>query len=170
MRKNGIASVMISSQVMELIRMEIKHYTKDRILDVLQFEHDLRAEENFWGWEIDEKYIADVTASFENPAFANSLSLLAYMDGKVVGRIDSTMICSHFDGSTKAYLDWICVMKSYRHKGVAQTLLEELRKQLKELGIETLIALTASNEESQRFYKKVPNSEMRDIGIWIDIV
>ena len=149
--------------------MEIKHYTKERILDVLQFERDLRAEENFWGWEIDEKYIADVTASFENPAFANSLSLLAYMDGKVVGRIDSTKICSHFDGSTKAYLDWICVMKSYRHKGVAQTLLEELRKQLKELGIETLIALTASNEESQRFYKKVPNSEMRDIGIWIDI-
>ena len=170
MRKNGIASVMISSQVMELNRMEIKHYTKDRIFDVLQFERDLRAEENFWGWEIDEKYIADVTASFENPAFANSLSLLAYMDGKVVGRIDSTMICSHFDGSTKAYLDWICVMKSYRHKGVAQTLLEELRKQLKELGVETLIALTASNEESQRFYKKVPNSEMRDIGIWIDII
>ena len=161
---------MISSQVMELIRMEIKHYTKDRILDVLQFEHDLRAEENFWNWEIDEKYIADVTASFENPAFANSLSLLAYMDGKVVGRIDSTKICSHFDGSTKAYLDWICVIKSYRHKGVAQMLLEELRKQLKELGVETLIALTASNEESQRFYKKVPNSEMRDIGIWIDII
>ena len=49
-------------------------------------------------------------------------------------------------------------------------LLEELRKQLKELGVETLIALTASNEESQRFYKKVPNSEMRDIGIWFDIV
>ena len=161
---------MISSQVMELIRMEIKHYTKDRILDVLQFEHDLHAEVNFWSWEIDEKYIADVTASFENPAFANSLSLLAYMDGKVVGRIDSTKICSHFDGSTKAYLDWICVIKSYRHKGVAQMLLEELRKQLKELGVETLIALTASNEESQRFYKKVPNSEMRDIGIWIDII
>ncbi len=40
----------------------------------------------------------------------------------------------------------------------------------KELGVETLIALTASNEESQRFYKKVPNSEMRDIGIWIDII
>ena len=170
MRKNGIASVMISSQVMELNRMEIKRYTKDRIFDILQFERDLRAEENFWGWEIDEKYIADVTASFENPAFANSLSLLAYMDGKVVGRIDSTKICSHFDGSTKAYLDWICVIKSYRHKGVAQMLLEELRKQLKELGVETLIALTASNEESQRFYKKVPNSEMRDIGIWIDIV
>ena len=62
------------------MKMEIKHYTKDRISDVLRFERDLRAEENFWGWEIDEKYIADVTASFENPTFANSLSLLAYMN------------------------------------------------------------------------------------------
>ena len=58
--------------------MEIKHYTKDRISDVLRFERDLRCEEDFWGWRIDEKYIADVTASFENPAFANSLSLLTW--------------------------------------------------------------------------------------------
>ena len=101
MRKNGIASAMISSQVIELSKMEIKRYTKDRISDVLQFERDLRA---------DEKYIANVTASFEDPAFANSLSLLAYMDGKVVGRIDSAKICSRFDGSVKAYLDWICVI------------------------------------------------------------
>ena len=42
--------------------MEIKQYTKELIPDVLQFERDLRVEENFWGWEIDEKYIADVTA------------------------------------------------------------------------------------------------------------
>ena len=55
--------------------MEIRQYTKDRITDVLQFERDLRSEESFWGWEIDEKYISDVTASFENPAFQNSLSL-----------------------------------------------------------------------------------------------
>ena len=111
--------------------MKIKQYTKELIPDVLQFEHDLRSEENFWGWEIEDKYIADVTASFDDPAFANSLSLLAYMDGRVVGRIDSTKICSHFDGSTKAYLDWICVIKSYRHKGVAQVLMQTLRKELK---------------------------------------
>lgn len=166
MRKNGIASAMISSQVIELSKMEIKRYTKDRISDVLQFERDLRAEENFWGWKIDEKYIASVTASFEDPAFANSLSLLAYMDGKVVGRIDSAKICSRFDGPVKAYLDWICVIKSYRHKGVAQMLLKELRRQLKKSGVETLIALTDSNEASQRFYRKVPNSEMKDTGAY----
>ena len=145
--------------------MEIKQYTKDLIPDVLRFEHDLRSEENFWGWEIDEKYIADVTASFDSPAFANSLSLLAYMDGKVVGRIDSTKICSHFDGSTKAYLDWICVIKSYRHKGVAQALMQSLRTELRAQGVDTLIGLIASNEDAQRFYRKLPDAEIRDEGI-----
>lgn len=149
--------------------MEIKRYTKERIPDVLQFEHGLRAEETFWGWEINDKYIADVTKSFENQAFDNSLSLLAYMDGKVVGRIDSTKICSHFDGSIKAYLDWICVIKSYRHKGVAQELMATLRAELKKQGVDTLIGLIASNEDAQRFYRNLSNSEIRDEGIWIDL-
>ena len=149
--------------------MEIKLYTKDRIPDVLQFERDLRLEEDFWYWEIDEKYIANVTASFENPAFATSLSLLAYMDGKVVGRIDSTLICSHFDGSVKAYLDWICVIKSYRHKGVAQAIMQPLRKELKERKAATLIGLIASNEDAQHFYRSLPDSEIRDEGIWINL-
>ena len=60
--------------------MEIKQYTKDRIPDILQFEYDLRAEENFWGWEIDEKYIADVTKSFENPCFCK-LPVLTCLHG-----------------------------------------------------------------------------------------
>lgn len=147
----------------------IEKYTKDRISDVLDFEKRLREEENFYGWEINEAYIRDVEKSFDDVAFADSVSLLAYDGNKVVGRIDSTMIASHFDGSKKAYLDWICVIKSYRHKGVAQRMLEALRKILKNSNIDTLIALTASNEEAQSFYKSVPDSKMRDIGIWIDI-
>ncbi len=149
--------------------MEIRKYTADRIPDVLQFERDLRKEEDFWGWEIDEKYIADVAASFEDPTFANSLSLLAYIDGRVVGRIDSTKICSHFDGSAKAYLDWICVIKSYRHRGVAQALMQSLREELKAQGADTLVGLIAANEEAQRFYRSLPNAEIRDEGIWIDL-
>lgn len=136
---------------------------------MLRFERELRAEESFWGWQIDDKYIADVTRSFENPAFDNSLSLLAYIDGRVVGRIDATLICSHFDGSTKAYLDWICVLKSCRHKGVAQKLMETLREELKKLGISTLIGLIASNEDAQRFYRNLPSALIRDEGIWIDL-
>ena len=151
------------------MNLQIKEYTKDRIPDVLDFERRLREEEDFWGWEIDDAYIKSVEKSFDDSAFDNSVSLLAYDGDKVIGRIDSTLIASHFDGSKKAYLDWICVIKSSRHSGVAQKLLEALKENLKSKHIDTLIALTASNEEAQRFYKSVPDSEMRDIGIWIDI-
>lgn len=147
----------------------ILEYTKDRIDDVIKFEQSLRLEEDFWGWEIDDAYIKSVKDSFNNPSFNDSISLLAYVDNKVVGRIDSTMIKSRFDGSTKAYLDWICVIKSYRHKGVAQALMNELLRRLKERKIDTLIGLTASNEEAKKFYQSIPNSIMRDIGIWIDV-
>lgn len=147
----------------------IERYTKDKIPDVLDFESRLREEENFWGWEINDAYIQAVEKSFDDSAFASSISLLAYENRKVVGRIDSTMIASHFYGTKKAYLDWICVIKSYRHLGIAQRLLETLREMLRENHIDTLIALTASNEEAQRFYKSIPNSEMRDVGIWIDV-
>ena len=151
------------------MKIEIKEYIKDRMGDVLAFEKRLREEEDFWGWEIDEAYVQSVEKSFDDPAFQTSISLLAYVDDKVIGRIDSTMIASHFDGSKKAYLDWICVLKSHRHQQVAQNLLMALIQRWKCKGVDTLIALTASNDEAQRFYKSVAHSEMRDIGIWIDI-
>ena len=149
--------------------MHIVPYTEDRIPDVLAFERQLRSEEDDWGWEIDDAYIRSVRESFHDARFGNSLSFLAYVDGKVAGRIDAVRIPSHFDGSIKAYLDWICVLKSCRHQGVGQGLLSTLRGKLKEEGIDTLIGLTASNEEAKRFYQSVPDSVMRDIGIWIDI-
>lgn len=148
--------------------MEIVAYTKERIPDVLDFERRLREEENFWGWEIDDAYVESVTRSFDRPAFASSVSLLAYVDGRVVGRIDSSMIHSHFDGSTKAYLDWICVVKSARHKGVAQALMSALRETLKARGVSVLIGLIAANEDAQRFYRALPGALIRDEGVWID--
>ena len=149
--------------------IRIVQYTQDRIPDVVAFEKQLRAEEDVWGWEIDDAYIKSVTESFQDPRFSSAISLLAYIDEQVVGRIDVVRIPSYFDGSVKEYLDWICVLKSARHKGVAQALMNEMRSRLKAEGIDTLIALTASNEEAQSFYKSVPDSSMHDTGIWIDI-
>lgn len=151
------------------MKLEIQTYTEDRIPDVLDFERRLRKEENFWGWAIDQAYVSAVKKSFEDRSFDDSISLLAYVDGAVVGRIDASLIASRFDGSKKAYLDWICVIKSSRHQGVAQRLMESLKRILKDRHIDTLIALTAANDEAQRFYKHVPDSVMRDVGIWIDI-
>lgn len=149
--------------------IKVVRYTREKIPDVLQFEKDLRKEEDFWNWSIDESYVQSVTKSFESGMFDNSISLLAYAGEKVVGRIDSSIIASHFDGSIKAYLDWICVIKSYRHCGIAQLLIAKLREELKEKGVETLVGLIAANEEAQRFYRSLPDALIRDEGIWIDI-
>ena len=107
--------------------------------------------------------------SFSDPGFVNAVSFLAYVDSRVVGRIDASILPSHFDGSKKAYLDWICVLQSHRHHGVAQALMQHLRRYLKELDINTLVGLIASNEEAQRFYRALPNAKIRDEGIWIDV-
>ena len=149
--------------------LRIVPYTENRIEDVLAFERQLRIEEDIWGWEIDESYIQAVRSSFRDRRFQDAVSLLAYREAQVVGRIDAVLLPSHFDGSIKAYLDWICVLKSCRHQGVAQALLGALKERLSALGVDTLIALTASNEEAQRFYRAIPDSEMHDVGIWINI-
>ena len=151
------------------MRIEVVRYTKEKIPDVVAFERALRKEEAFWNWEIDENYRKKVEQSFEQSVFANSISLLAYDGGRVVGRIDSSMIASHFDGSVKAYLDWICVIKSCRHRGVAQQLMQSLRAELKKEGVDTLVGLIAATEEAQRFYHALPRAQVRDEGIWIDI-
>lgn len=152
------------------MQIRIEPYTKDRIDDVLAFENELRRQEDFWGWEIDEAYEESVRKSFVDPLYKTSISFLAYVENNVVGRIDASLIPSHFDGSIKAYLDWICVLKSYRHNGVAQALMEHLRKALKEqYSVSVLIGLIASNKDAQSFYRSLPNSLIRDEGIWIDL-
>ena len=148
---------------------ELRRFTEKEIPDVLAFEKKLREEEDVWGWEIDEKYVRSVRAAFSDARFGNAVSFLAYEDGAVVGRIDAVLLPSFFDGSVKAYLDWICVLKSRRHRGAAQALLARLSEELKSLGADTLIALTASNDEAQRFYQSIPNGEMHDLGIWSDL-
>lgn len=147
----------------------IKKYTKEKLNAVIEFELNLRKEESGWNWEIDGKYIDSVSKSFEDGRFDNSLSLIAFDGEKAVGRIDCALIASRFDGSVKAYLDWICVLKSCRHKGVAQKLMEQLRIELKTLGIDTLIGLIAGNKDAQSFYRSVKGAVIKDEGIWIDI-
>ena len=65
------------------MNLEIKRYTKDKISDVVDFENRLRDEENFWGWEINDAYIQAVEKSFDDSAFADSISLLASKDWMV---------------------------------------------------------------------------------------
>lgn len=149
----------------------IQAFTKDKIHDVIEFENELRRQEpNTYFWNIDSDYEIALINSFDNPRFINSVSLLAYDDTKVIGRIDASLLCSRDDPAySSAYLDWICVLKSERHKKVAQSLLSVLRSKLKEMGIDLLIALMAHNEEAVRFYRSIQNAEIHDEGVWITV-
>lgn len=144
---------------------------KESMLPALfEFETKLSAEEpGYYRWTEEPDYQDKVKASFGNHQFENALSLVAVTNaGDIVGRIDAVLLPSHFDGSIKCYLDWICVLKSFRHQGVAQALIAALRTELKGRGIDTLVGLIAANEESQRFYRSMQNALIRDEGIWID--
>ena len=150
---------------------EIKKFEKEDIRKVIAFEQELRKQEpDTYYWEPDEAYARQLEQSFDDPRFNTALSFIALKDGRVIGRIDASLITSRSDASCfSAYLDWICVLKSERHHQVAQALLRALKDECRARGAGLLIALMANNEEAQRFYRNVEDASIHDTGIWIEI-
>ena len=149
--------------------ISIVKLTEAMLPAVFAFERRLSEEEpGYYNWTEEAGYEDKVRASFSGGIFDQALTLVALHDDDIVGRIDAALIPTHFDGSVKAYLDWICVLKSWRHRGVAQQLMDALREELSARGIDTLVGLIAANEEAQRFYRAMNGAEIRDEGIWID--
>ena len=149
----------------------VKMFEIEDIQKVIEFEYELRKQEpDTYYWEPDDNYVKQLEESFSDERFNTAVSLVAYKDDRVVGRIDASLISSRSDASCfSAYLDWICVLKNERHNKVAQALLDGLRKALKKQDVGLLIALMANNEEAQRFYNNVENASIHDTGIWMDI-
>lgn len=149
----------------------VKMFEREDIQKVIEFEYELRRQEpDTYYWELDDNYVKQLEESFSDERFNTAVSLVAYKDDRVVGRIDASLISSRSDASCfSAYLDWICVLKNERHNKVAQALLDGLRKELKKQDVGLLIALMANNEEAQRFYNNVENASIHDTGIWMDI-
>lgn len=150
---------------------EIKKLEKEDVQRVVAFERELRRQEpDTYYWEPDEAYAKQLEMSFDDPRFNTAVSFVAVRDGRVIGRIDASLISSRSDAACcSAYLDWICVLPSERHNKVAQALLDALRAACKERGVGVLIALMAGNGEAQSFYRSVANASVHDTGIWIDI-
>ena len=149
----------------------IKRFSAEDVQRVMDFEREVRKQEpDTYYWDPDEAYEKQLESSFADERFNTAMSFLALKGQKVIGRIDASVITSRSDASCcSAYLDWICVLKSERHRKVAQALLGALRAECKARGIGLLIALMADNEEAQRFYKRVEDASVHDTGIWIDI-
>ena len=151
--------------------VSVERLTPDKIDGVMEFERELRRQEpDTFFMDAGEEYRKRLEKSFSDGRFADSLSLLACEDGRVIGRIDASVIAARSDASCCcAYLDWICVLKEERHRQVAQLLLGALRRELKGRGMETLIAIMAHNPESVRFYRAVENASIHDEAVWMDL-
>ncbi len=150
--------------------VSVERFTQDKIGGVMEFERELRRQEpDTFFMDAGEGYRALLEKSFCDGRFVNALSLLACEDGRVIGRIDASIIAARSDACCGcAYLDWICVLKEERHRQVAQLLLKELRRELKGCGVETLIAIMAHNPESVSFYRAVEHASIHDEAVWMD--
>lgn len=148
----------------------IERLTEAVLPSLFEFERRMSEEEpGCYRWTEEADYQEKVRASFCDARYENALSFVAVNEnGKIIGRIDASLLPTHFDGSIKCYLDWICVLKSWRHQGVAQALMAALREELAARRIDTLVGLIAANDEAQRFYRSMQGAMIRDEGIWID--
>lgn len=151
--------------------ISIELFTQDKIDDVIEFERELRRQEpDTFFMDAGEDYRARLEDSFRDGRFVNALSLLAYEGARVVGRADAVILAARSDaGCACAYLDWICVLKEERHRQTAQRLLQELRRELKGRGVQTLIAIMAHNPEAVRFYRAVENASIHDEAVWMEL-
>jgi len=152
-------------------RFQITPFEKKHIPLVMEFEQELRRQEpDTYFWEPDERYRNALELSFSDSRFQNAVSFLAIEDGRVIGRIDAVILSGRSDPACgSAYLDWICVLKSERHRRVAQALMEALKKALKTKQVTLLVALAAQNDEAQRFYRSLNGASVHDEGVWIDL-
>lgn len=98
---------------------------------------------------VNEQEIVDrVQGSFPH----RSCSLLAVEEEKVIGRIEYHFYSCIQDGYKMAYVDWIYVSASHRHRGVARALFRAFENDCAENDIDEYFLLPARNENASRFY------------------
>lgn len=112
--------------------------------------------------EIDEQ---GIKARILDPFFNSTISILAKENGKVVGRIEYHFYGCIQDGYKMAYVDWVYVLKSYRHKGIAQMLFAEFEKDCARKSIDQFYLIRATNEDANRFYENFESVELSEVPI-----
>ncbi len=117
-------------------------------------EPDMMTAEN-----IDEQGIKD---RILDPFFHRTASILARENGRVVGRIEYHFYGCLQDGSRMAYVDWVYVLKSYRHNGIAQMLFREFERACTENNIDQYYLIRAENQEADRFYHHFEGAELSE--------
>ena len=106
-----------------------------------------------------------IKSRLSDPFFNKKTSILAKVDGKVVGRIEYHFYGCLQDGCRMAYVDWVYVLKAYRHQGIAQKLFAEFEKDCLKNNINQYYLIRAKNDDADRFYSHFADVELSDSPI-----
>lgn len=109
--------------------------------------------------KIDEQ---GIKSRISDPFFNRTTSILAKENGKVVGRIEYHFYGCIQDGYRMAYVDWVYVLKAYRHKGIAQELFAEFERDCVQNNINQYYLIRATNEEANRFYEHFEDVQLEE--------
>lgn len=132
--------------------MTFERLNQENVGDYLKYLKTAMREEpdNMTAEKLDEQGIRN---RISDPFFQNTTSILAKESGIVTGRIEYHFYGCMQDGCKMAYVDWVYVLKAYRHRGIAQGLFEEFEKDCAKNGIDQYYLIRAVNAEADRFYR-----------------
>ncbi|MBD5473900.1 MAG: GNAT family N-acetyltransferase [Lachnospiraceae bacterium] len=103
-----------------------------------------------------------IKSRISDPFFNRTTSILAKENGKVVGRIEYHFYGCMQNGYRMAYVDWVYVLKAYRHKGIAQKLFVEFERDCVQNNINQYYLIRATNEEANRFYEHFEDVQLEE--------
>ena len=137
-----------ASNVDLLVEFEIKARVSEPMIFLSEFNRD--------------SFVSQTLNALNNPLYASARCLMCTDEKSgVIGRLDFALLPRFsFGGNLRIYVDWVYVLKEYRHKGVAQFLFEEMENYLKTIGINEYFLTVAENEESQSFYHSFKGAEI----------
>lgn len=101
-----------------------------------------------------------IRSRLRDPFYQHTKSILAIDNDLVVGRIEYHFYGCIQDGYRMAYVDWVYVLRDYRHRGIAQQLFKELEQDCIENHIFQYYLIRATNKDADRFYKQFQNAEL----------
>ena len=96
----------------------------------------------------------------KDPFYQNTTSILAMENDQVLGRIEYHFYGCMQDGYRMAYVDWLYVLKDYRHRGIAQRLFDEFELECLEHRIDQYFLIRAENPEADSFYSARAHAEL----------
>ena len=112
-----------------------------------------------WIDQVDEEAILKRVG---DPFYQNTKSIMAFDGENVVGRIEYHFYGCLQDGYRMAYVDWVYVLPSYRHSGIAQQLFKEFEKDCAANRINQYYLIRATNPGADKFYHSFENAELDD--------